>query len=116
MKAEIGSDAERIQYIMEQASTMYGSNHPYPLSYDGFGINGPGTYRDRICTFNVKDQEDRDSQGRLFEAAPAMLVVIQEIIEVIGPPDESGSSNTALDDLYGMAMAVFNMVCDGVPQ
>ncbi len=53
------------------------------LSFDGFGINGPDTYRSRIVTFpnNVIDA-DRAKYGPLFEAAPDLLAALKNIMDV----------------------------------
>lgn len=50
------------------------------LSFDGKGINGPDQYRTRIATFTT--DEDAKKYGKLFEAAPELLLRLKELLEL----------------------------------
>lgn len=50
------------------------------LSFDGAGINGPNTYRDRVATFNLNHPDWVKKYGPMFAAAPDMAGEIRKQI------------------------------------
>lgn len=60
-------------------------NHePRPLSFDGFGINSCGIYRDRLATFATgQDETTRKALATLWIAAPDLLKVLKAALTTI---------------------------------
>lgn len=60
---------------------MNTSKQQSEFSFDGFGINGPLPYRERLATFNKSGftGEEIQKAGNLFAAAPDLLTALENL-------------------------------------
>lgn len=63
------------------------------FSFDGWGINGPDQYRERLATFTEAGHA-LPGLGKLLEAAPEMRGILAE---VMAPFDHISDENLLLD-------------------
>lgn len=78
------------------------------LSFDGAGINGHNTYRDRVATFNLNHPDWVKKYGPMFAAAPEMLKVLGQAISRLAELDKILNPyvglNTPIDDSAGRVL------------